>query len=431
MKALEMLHAICMQHGTDKTYWIAYSGGLDSSVLLALASELKHVLPLKLHAIHIHHGLNAHADEWVKHCQQVCADYDIPLDVHYLQLNITHNIEASARSARYAVFAEKLQAGDVLLTAHHENDQAETLLLQLMRGAGTKGLAAMPVEKVFARGIHARPLLSCSRNELLSFAQQKHLSWVEDSSNQDITLTRNLLRHDVLPLLEKTCPAVIKNLARSATHCAESEAILAVLAQQWCEACVGSKANTLALKKLLSFDEKCQRLILRYWIRAQGFALPSTKKLERIQTTLLHAAEDKMPCVMWENAVMRRYREDIYLARLQDISLMNESTLAWDLQQPLMLQVGTLYAERVQGRGIRNDLSIVKVDFRKGGEKLQMLNQHQSLKKLLQNWGVPPWERACLPLISVGQKIVNIPGYYLHPHYAAKADEYGWEIALR
>lgn len=430
---LNAIHQFCLQQGFNKTYWIAYSGGVDSHVLLSLMVTVRQFLALRLKAIHINHGMSQHAARWAKHCADVCVKYDVVYVERELRfaLNAGESLEEIARNHRYNLFTDYLTEGDVLLTAHHQDDQAETILLQLMRGSGLKGLAAMPILVPFAKGWHARPLLDFSRAELQAYARTRGLQWVNDESNDDSCFTRNFIRHEILSRLKKRWPSASAVLSRSAKHCAEAQALLEDFSvSEWLKI-TGLRANTLSVQKLLCLDIGKQRLALRSWIDKLGYPLPSLTKIETIQQNVLTAKWDRSPCVTWQNVELRRYRDDLYLMPCLE-PLISKAEHHWDLQQPLFLPgLGTLSAVLVKGYGLRADLKRVVVRFREEGQTvfLSKRNKH-ALKNLFQEWGVPPWERQRIPLIFVDPILVMAIGYYLDEDYAAKVDEIGYAISF-
>lgn len=430
---LAALRAFFLSHATPATYWIAYSGGLDSHVLLSLCHALSDTLPLKLQVIHVHHGLSVNADAWALHCARICKELNVVLTIKHVQLNLQagESIEAKARDARYAVFADIMQPNDVLLTAHQENDQAETYLLQLLRGAGLKGLAAMPALKPFAKGFHARPLLGFNRAELEAYAKASALQWIEDESNHNTQLTRNFIRQTVIPILTAHWPSATTTIARSAAHAAEAQLLLEEFARDLCMASVGSQENTLSVKKILSYDETKQRLLLRTWIHQQHYALPNAAKLNSILNDVLTAAWDRTPCVAWQAVELRRYRDDLYLmpALIQhDV----QDHYEWQFAQPLKLNnIGELTAEIKQGAGLRDDIKNISIRFRQGGETIDLgARGNHTLKNLFQEWNVLPWERDRIPLLFVGETLVAVVNYFIHADYAANENEQGWEIVL-
>lgn len=384
----------CLRHG-KKHIWIALSGGLDSRVLLDLCHTIRSDVPCLFRVIHVHHGLSPQADQWVEQCAAVCLEYDVEFNLAHAHLKnkLGDSLEESARKARYDLFASFLAADDLLLTAHHQDDQAETLLLQLLRGSGPKGLSAMPALKPFATGFHGRPLLNFSRQQLVSYAEERQLSWVEDESNDDCALTRNFIRHDVMPVFKRRWPTVESTLARSAQHCAEAQSLLDEVANERLATVQGVASRTLSVSKLLSYSESWQRLLLRSWIIQSGFSLPPSTKLISIQKTILRSAQDKMPCVRWRGAEMRRYRDDIHL--ISEVLCVPEV-----------------------GQGLRLEMSDVTIRNRMPGESVEVLARGRvSLKNLFQEWQVPTWERGNLPLLFCGNKLIQVPGYFKDPAY--------------
>ena len=303
------------------TFWIAYSGGLDSHVLLSLCSQLRKEMKL-MRAIHVNHGISPNANSWANHCKKICESYDIQFIERTISLDLKagDSLEEAARNKRYAVFAEYLEEGDVLLTAHHQDDQAETVLLQLLRGAGLKGLSAMPEIKSFARGHHGRPLLAFAREDLLQYAKEHQLIWIEDESNQDASLSRNFIRHEILAKLTLRWPSAAACIARSASHCAENQMLLEAFSRE--VNVQGSRENTLSVARLLQFSPEKQRFFLRSWIHQLKYPLPDSKKMETIQRDVLFAAWDSSPLVKWGDVMLRRHRM-IYICYLFAASLIH------------------------------------------------------------------------------------------------------------
>ncbi len=420
----------CMQQGLDKTFHIAYSGGMDSHVLLAVFSELRLHLPIQLRAIHINHGLSTHASDWAVHCARICEAYQVPFSAHLIQIDLAEDssLEEAARVKRYAVFADCMDVNDVLVTAHHVDDQAETVLIQLLRGAGTKGLAAMPVVKPFARGAHGRPFLSVPRATLREYALSLGLQWIEDESNANTNLTRNFIRHVIFPRLTSRWPTAAGMIARSGAHCAESQSLLEEYVADDCKHAEGSRAHTLSVRALSRLSAQRQRLVLRAWIHQHGYCLPNTRKMLAIQNDVLTAAWDRLPVVRWKETELRRYRDDLYLLPPLDVFAMNEPLL-WDLKQPLELEHRTLEASLVKGSGFTSQLQQVTVQFRRGGETAEFAKRgRHTLKNLFLEWDVLPWERNRVPLLFDDGRLIAVVGYFLHEDYAVEVGELGWEV---
>ena len=394
-------------------FLIAYSGGMDSHVLLHSLVMLRKRHPeLQLRSVHVHHGLSSNADLWVEHCRRICTDLNVEFIVRYVKAKSRNkrSPEAVARKLRYQEFANLLTKDECLLTAHHADDQAETLLLQLFRGSGTKGLAAMPEHKGFMLGTLVRPLLEFSRQELYEYAKQNNLNWIEDESNENIGYDRNFIRHQLLPIVKKRWSSILKTLARVAEHCANASELLSVLAEQDYVKVCGSKPNTLSIKKLLQLDTARQSNIIRYWLHKLNLPTPTSIKMQHIIKDILHCRIDATPVVHWQYAEVRRYRDDLYAFKpleKYDTSMI----LVWDITKPLKLpaDLGMLHPDILKDHEI--DLVTAKnitVRFRQGGERFKIEGRTgtHELKKIFQENGIPPWQRDRVPLIYQDNELV-------------------------
>ncbi|MES9830180.1 MAG: tRNA lysidine(34) synthetase TilS [Candidatus Thiodiazotropha sp.] len=408
---------------------LALSGGLDSCVLLHLLAELRSQLPFDLYAIHAHHGLQHQADSWQAHCERLCKGYAVPMQTLRLTLNVNsgESLEAVAREARYRAMAETMADGDLLLTAQHQDDQAETLLLQLMRGSGPAGLASMPILTRFGPGWLARPLLAFPRQSLEAYAGHHNLNWQEDPSNQDQRFDRNFIRHQVMPLLRSRWPAVSKTLSRAARFSGEMLMLIREEADQDLARARTKDGDTLSISALRQLNSARVRNLLRHWINATGAPLPSSKKLARIELEAIHSRIDAKPLIGWKGWEVRRYRDRLFLHRAQKYDLPSEP-LTWISGNELVLPegLGRLIARPGEG-GISAHCwkeGKVEVRFRRGGERCQVPGQacHRSLKKLFQEWGVPPWEREYIPLVYLDGELTVIAGYCLCNTTHAQSD---------
>lgn len=428
------LSQFCHAQGIQRTYWIAYSGGRDSHVLLHAMSQLRETLPIKLHAIHIHHGLSQQADHWVAHCQTICQDLQIELTVDRVnaQSATGESPEEIAREKRYHVFSSLLKQDDILLTAHHQEDQAETLLIQLFRGAGPKGLAAMPKIKTLGQGMHARPLLAMTENDFQQYAEQHQLRWIEDESNFNVAFSRNYIRHHIMPVLKARWPSVASTLSRVSHHCAEAQQLLETQAREDCLAVQGSTASLLSVSKLVALDDVRQRQVLRTWLATFG-AVPSAVKLQQIQRDILQSRYDKMPYLRWKGKELRRFRDDLYVIKTERLHH-DQQHYDWDLTNPLWIPgLGrSLMATPSAGSGIVTTIKTLTVRFRQGGETCRLANRtcHHRLKNLFQAWNIPYWERDRIPLLYHGDQLISVVGYYIDERYQARPDELGNIITL-
>jgi tRNA(Ile)-lysidine synthase len=288
---------------------VALSGGVDSTALLVALAERKS-LHGRLRAIHVNHGLHPNAKQWVAMCRELTHRLAVPLTVLTAKVSRARgtSLEAEARKARYELLAQELNEGDVLLTAHHEEDQLETVLLQLLRGAGVAGLAAMPEVVPCGAGRLVRPLLQVQRASLEAFVSAHELSWVEDDTNADERFDRNYLRRQVLPLLKARWPGAARAVSRSARHAAEAQRLLNALALSDVErSAVGAALSVKALRAL-SLDRR--RNAVRFWIASQGAQVPNTARLEEICGPVLDARIDAHPHVVWAGTMVER-RHDL------------------------------------------------------------------------------------------------------------------------
>ncbi|WP_052761000.1 tRNA lysidine(34) synthetase TilS [Sedimenticola thiotaurini] len=401
---------------TPSGYLVGFSGGMDSHVLLHALAQLGDRLSAPLRAIHIDHGLQASSSDWHRHCEAVCRDLDIPLVSFSLELKPIkgESLENVARQARYGVLAEQIHRDEMLLTAHHQDDQAETLLLQLLRGAGLSGLAAMPMLSPFDKGMHARPLLDVSRDELLQYATRNHLQWIEDGSNQDTEFDRNYLRHKVIPLLKSRWPATTRTLSRSARHCAEADQLIAGLLSEQLNQIRGQQDGSLSISALNALPTDQQGALLRLWIGQAGFTLPSAAVLKRIISEVLGARPDRNPLVTWSGAEVRRYRDALYL--MSPLPAFDSvPSLVWRGESELMLPAGLgrlqFHTGEEGGTGLAAS-GVCRITFRRGGEICRPLGRGQSkrLKQLLQGAGVFPWMRDRIPLLEIDGEIAEVIG---------------------
>lgn len=416
-----------------RRYLIAYSGGVDSHVLLHAMARLRERLDAELLAVHIDHQLQAASPDWAEHCARQAAAEGIP----YRAIKVTveargESPEAAARKARYRALRDLMGEGDALLTAHHLDDQAETLLIQLMRGAGPRGLAAMAAQTRFGPGRLLRPMLDISRGHLEAYARTQGIAWVEDPSNSDRRYDRNFLRHEILPSLRQRWPSLGQTLGRAARHQAEAVEMMDELAQR--DLCMQLR-DTLPVNSLLGLSESRQKNLLRYWIHGNGYPLPGERRLDSVLADLMPAAADANPVVCWDGVQLRRYRDSLYLqAPLPDHD--PGLRLSWDGSAlDIPSAPGRLSGTPGLAQGLRADClrAPVELRFRQGGESCHPLGRGMSrdVKKLMQEAGVPPWLRARLPLIYIDGQLAAIPGICVSEAFAATAGVEGiqaqWE----
>ena len=406
----EHLAALEPQAAEPSRYVIAFSGGLDSTVLAHALRAVDTGVPLV--AIHIDHELQEDSGRWDSHCEAFAA----ALGIEYRSLRVTvptdtgKGLEAAAREARYAALHDELGRGDWLLSAHHREDQAETLLINLVRGSGPAGIAGIGSIRRFGPGWLARPLLQVGRAALQAYADAHELQWIEDPSNEDRRFDRNFLRHDVLPRLQSRWPDIASRLQRSATHAGEAAGLLADLAQIDLEA-LGGHPQHLPVDGLLGLSPGRQRNILRYSLRTLGLATPTALQLERIMTEVLPAREDAQPHVSWPGASVRRYRNGLYLLP-EHLADAPETATISESRVELGAGLGVLHFDPAAERGLSADLVKrgLRLELRKGGEEFRPDGQGHTrkLKKLLQEEGVVPWMRDRVPLVYAAEQLVAV-----------------------
>jgi tRNA(Ile)-lysidine synthase len=406
--SVETLLAAFGRWPTPARLWIAYSGGCDSHVLLHTCARIRDRLRVPLRAIHVDHGLHPQSQRWSAHCRAVCDRLQIPLSVHHLQLERCsgESLEAQARESRYRAFAEVLAEGDAIATAQHLDDQAETLLLALLRGSGVHGLAAMPARAALGRGHLLRPLLGVERAALQAYAEQHRLRWLDDPTNAVLAFDRNRLRHQVLPVLRERWPAAARTIARSAGHCAEAATLLDAVADDALPRLEGTHSGSLSVTRLVRLEPARARLMLRRWLTARGFGLPNSARLNRILTDVLCARRDASPLVAWDGCEVRRYRDDLFA--LAPLPHTPPSGLRWSSDSVLELPAGLGRLEWVG----EPQPTTVNVCFSKPGQHcLQPGRPRRPVRKLFQEAGIPSWLRPLVPrLTGVDGSLLLVPG---------------------
>lgn len=379
---------------------VAFSGGKDSTALLHQLS--KQYDKERLLALYIDHGLQHVSKQWAKQTREFCQNLGVHFESIEVMVDKTKaSLEQAARDARYAAFSKILVADQVLVTGHHQDDQAETFLLRLFRGAGTKGLSAMSYSRSFAKSTLFRPLLSVSRQHIEQYITDNKLPFIEDPTNSDSKYRRNFLRNDVIPELEKEWPALKKTIAQSAVLQAENQLLLEQLAQiDLTNLNAGiSHRLELALEGLETLNAARQKNVLRYWLASAGEKMLSAKRLDDLMNQILSSQIDKNPELYLEHHCLKRYQNILYLiplAGLETTSLFDpKQEWWWDADNDLDLgfnkiNLSDFLAKDKSYRGKR-----FKVTLRKGGEKVYWANKShsQSLKKYLQETNTKPWLR--------------------------------------
>ena len=415
---------------------VALSGGVDSVVLLHLLHQLQKTHHFTLKASHVHHGLSKNADKWVKFCEKLCTKLSVPLDIHYIKLpqKKSLGIEGEARRLRY----EKLLTSktDLVVLAHHEDDQAETFLLQLIRGAGVKGLSSMAHFDDSRR--LWRPLLNTSRIEIESYAKKHQLKWIEDESNQNIDFDRNFIRLKVLPILKNRFNQIIKVIYRSSSHLAEAQYLLDDLAKIDLKSLLKSMnyKHKLKVKALEKLSNARAKNVLRYWLEINDQMMPSKDLLDELLRQVLTAKNDATIKIhLSKEFEIRRYQDEIYIVSKKQKNLKNYEIIWADESEIILPNGQKLIFKKVKGRGINLkflDHQKLKIRNRQGGEffKPDSKRPTKKIKQLLQESNLPPWERENLPLIFVGDDLAFVPNFGVDIKFQTRAKELGLEVIL-
>ncbi|WP_231566406.1 tRNA lysidine(34) synthetase TilS [Litchfieldella xinjiangensis] len=391
--------------------WVGLSGGLDSCLLLTLTAQSLHHHPRPLHAIHVNHGLQQAASDFERHCRGLCSRLGIPLYVEHVSVSQTGGLglEGAAREARYAAFARRVAPGDTLWLAQHRRDQVETLLLNALRGSGVRGLAAMPVRRIWQERRLVRPWRDVSREALEAEAVRLGLRWVEDPSNADDGLDRNYLRQRVLPLLAQRWPSTEASLAQAATNAGEADALLGELAEQdLMEA--GGAPGCLPLAFLETLSSPRRRLLIRHCCERLGLAHPPRARLLALDEQR-QARRDAVVHVSWPGGEARIWRDALYLQQLTAASCDEAWQRPWDGISPLSTPVGQVTGALSRQEGDLGLSAEFQVMPRRGGERLRLAKRgHRDVKRLLQELDVPPWQRHQVLVVWQGETVVALLG---------------------
>jgi tRNA(Ile)-lysidine synthase len=425
---------------------VALSGGADSACLLTALSQLTALsrraaldrpgrptfrnLPVR--AVHIDHGLQSAAVDFRHACERLCASLRIPLSIVAVLVDAHsgESIEAAARAARYRAFAENLRPGECLMTAHHAQDQAETVLLQMLRGAGLKGLSAMPICRPWAGGWHLRPLLSVAQRELRKFSEEAGITAVADPMNRDVRFDRAYLRERLWPLIEERWPGAAIALSRSAQHVADAQELLDHSAATALQKLRDGAALSVSGLRALSAPER--RNAVRHWLSAAGVTPPSTARIGEALRQMLEAHDDHLPAIVWGEHALRRYRGRLHLAKAKPPCL-GEMPLEWNVAAGVSVDLGRglgTLSWSMQSGGLDAALlpGTLRVRQRQGGEtlKVQRRGKTQSLQHLCQAAGVLPWMRDALPLVYAGPELIAVGDLWQNARWCVAAGAPGF-----
>ncbi|MBU2097160.1 MAG: tRNA lysidine(34) synthetase TilS [Gammaproteobacteria bacterium] len=447
-----------------RTLVIALSGGLDSMVLLQLChltrAQWAGWFDGGMRALHVHHGLSIHADHWLEFCKTACEQRAVPIKTVRAGLQLAHyrdqgeSLEEAARHARYAVFENHLSADDVLLMAHHQDDQAETVLMHLLRGSGARGLSGIPWHRRLGQSQLWRPFIAAdsgvSREQLQAYAEQAGLAWIEDESNNDLSLSRNFLRHQVMPVLKQEWPAMAATLSRTAALQAENEALLQTLAEQYLQLHQDAEEGSLEITALRQQSAAMQSLVLRHWLHGAADVWPDSQCIKALREEVLLAGDDAVPLLLWQGREIRRFRQRLYLMWPREAHVpAPDGGFLWqpapDGRLPALVLPGngTLRLIQVRQGGMplperachvvyrhysQHDLS-AQENLLSGSFDCALAGRpRRPLKKILQESDLPPWDRSRVPLIFIGDKLAWIAGVGVCEGFQVAAGEVGWAV---
>lgn len=418
---------------------VALSGGLDSACLATALSQAKTFgsCDLPIRALHVDHGLQAEAVDFRAACTALCEKLDVPLTIVAVEVATAGvSVEAAARDARYAAVAEQLRPGECLITGHHAADQAETLLLQLLRGAGLKGLSAMPVRRRLGAGWHLRPLLEISQDALREFAARSGVIATSDPMNLDVRFDRSYLRMELWPLIEARWPGAASALGRASRHLAEAQDLLDESA-----ACAvmrledGEGLSVMALRRLSVPLRLCA---VRYWLNERGLIPPPAARLKEALRQVVDADENHCPSVVWNGHALRRYRDRMLVTPACPPCIDQTSEWCVGLGAVMVLSngLGTLRWTSLSGGLDPNRLpKVLAVKRRRGGEALKIYRSGhtRSLQHLCQSLGIFPWMRDALPLLFAGETLVAVGDLWQDARWCVATDAVGlgivWDAA--
>ena len=430
----EAVEIVLRQYVSERNHLIlALSGGVDSVVLLQVLAQISKQFAFDLSVIHIEHGISPNAKQWSDFCQNYCDTLGVPLTVFRLNIKKQSQVslEAAARQARYTIFREL--SADFVVLAHHLDDQVETLQLQLLRGAGLRGLSAMPVMRLLSRAGNVkllRPLLGVTRDTIQDYALQNKLMWVSDESNDDTTYHRNFLRHQIFPLLEQRYTAYRETLARTSRHVSEAVQLLDVLAEN--DSHTVMVAGEIHLERLRKLDFLRAKNLLRYIFSQHDITQPSTIKLEEILRQLWTVKSDNHLHLSFGEIEIRLFKNVVkLLPRTKFHDLGQDQLFYWHGEPDWLIESlgGVIKWTNSMGIGINTKKLMenpVAVRLRKGGERFQpnCKRPRRSLKKIFQEAAIPEWERNNLPLLLSGDRLVWVAGIGIDCKFQALPGEF-------
>ena len=429
----ETIAGFAARYPSQPRFVVAFSGGPDSlSLLHAFARSRDRDPGLRLCAVHVDHHLHPDSTRWARQCKEVCRSLSVKLtvlDVDVAVGNAGRGTEGAARAARYRALERMVSSDDVLCTAHTSDDHAETVLLNLLRGAGPRGLTGIPRERRLGVGIVARPVLGVSRTELRAYARETGLLVTHDPANEDRRNARVLLRQAVLPVLEARWPGVRSRLEHAAEMGRECATLLDALAAIDLESAGGIGAESLDTGALGMLELPRRRNAVAAWLRSRGIAVPGARRIEQVAHAIVEARQDASPCVSLGDVEVRRYRGRMHLVpREPPVAV---GAVRWRLPEPLQLQHGHLALEPCRSGGLDDSIRLAEIVVRFRGDAGSMRPacvRGHSLKKRFQALGIPPWERGRVPLVCAGDVLAAIGSVWINPRLHASPGAPGWRV---
>ncbi|RBW47399.1 tRNA lysidine(34) synthetase TilS [Psychromonas sp. B3M02] len=420
-QALLNLLAELVESSAQPRLVVALSGGVDSVVLLRLLVQFQRDYPhYQVLAHNVNHGLSPHAEQWADFCEVYCASLNVKLlrSIVNIQKTSRNSLEALAREARYQCFSQHLQADDILLTGHHQDDQLETLLLALKRGSGSTGLQGIRAIQPFHNGHLVRPLLNFSRKQIIDYAETAGLKWVEDESNQDTDFDRNFIRHQITPLLTERWPAIASSASRTARLCQEQQGLVDEVAAQDLQQsmCVRLGTQTLSIAALVDLSQARRNNLLRYWLKFNGLDYPSSKQLTVLWQEVALAEQGKQPCLQLASNTIQRYQGELYIVPVKPL-IIPDSPVTWSGEPLLWVSPDKLAVDFSMVDAALAKQHTISCCFRQHLDpKLTCLvegrSKSRSIKKLLQESKVPTWQREQVVFIFIDGQLVQALGVW-------------------
>ncbi|MEZ8240555.1 tRNA lysidine(34) synthetase TilS [Vibrio splendidus] len=419
---------------------VAFSGGVDSRVLLELAAQYAQTHGIECCAVHVHHGLSQNADHWAEQCQTWCDALSVSLAVDRVSLDINsgESVEKLARDARYQAFQQHIRQGDVLVTGQHIDDQLETFLLALKRGSGPKGLSSMAKVMSFGEAFIVRPLLSVTRSDIEASAHDMGLTWVEDESNQDVRFDRNFIRHQVTPTLTERWPNFREAVSRSAQLCAEQELLLDELLESHFQQAL-EDSQSLIIEALFQHSDLLRARLLRMWLSHCNQPMPSQKQLKLIWHEVACAQVDANPKLVLNEVEVRRFNHQLYVVKetkdlsnwQSDISMEGSLVLPdglGELRLNSALSDGASNNRDAQSFSLSDTNATLRVIFNPEGLSAHPVGRGHSrkLKKLFQEYQVPSWLRRRTPILMDGDRVIAVLGLFVDKNYEGQDCEALW-----